>query len=657
MKHEIKVLTPELADKIAAGEVVERPASVVKELVENSIDAGADTIRIEIENGGITLIRISDNGSGIPREQVPTAFLRHATSKLRSEDGLYAIETMGFRGEALSSICAVASVEVITRTPEDEIGVQYTVDHGVCGEPDEIMCACGSVMTVRDLFKNVPARMKFLKRNSTEAGYVSDLALRLALSRPDISFEYVCDGKRVFRTTGDGDILNVILKVYGLKYAKGARQVSYTEDGINITGTVGGGELAAGNRSRQTVFVNGRYIKNHIISKVVEEAFRNVVMTGKFPFFVLSISMPPEAVDVNVHPAKTEVKFANEKQVYDTVYHAVKNAIYQKRTEEESGDSPSAPAPQSDSVNAPRKEAVTRLSDSGRVSRSVVREYLKATTPDVRPREPYIDEEELKPSVNDGLSKIMNDFFSISTQDEKAEEAPAAPQEKIEEPTKAPQEKTEEQTAVPLDTGAGIFDDKTDILSSCKIIGQLFNTYILIEDDTHLYMIDQHAAHERRGFEDLKRDYFSHRRMSQLLLSPVAVELTAPEFDAVMSGLSVFEGFGFKVEEFGTNAVIINETPVITDSAGIKELFCEILSAMMDNIKHPVADFEEKALDMISCKKAVKGNDRLSLSEMTEVVKMVSALKAEGIETCPHGRPIMVELSRRDIEKMFKRIV
>ncbi len=646
--NSIHVLPPSVADKIAAGEVAERPSSVVKELVENAVDAGANKITVEIKNGGVKLIRVTDNGCGIPRDQVKTAFLRHATSKLSSEDDLYSISTMGFRGEALSSICAVARVEVITKTEDDEVGAHYVVDHGVCGDADEIACADGTIMSVEDLFANIPARMKFLKKDSTEAGYVSDLMTRLALSKPDISFEYICDGKQMFNTSGDGELKNVILKVYGLKIAKAVMPVDYTEDGVRITGVVGKPEISFGNRTKQTVFVNGRYIKNHVISKIAEEAFRNSMMVGRFPFFVLDIIMPPELVDVNVHPAKTEVKFANEKGLYDIIYHAVKSAMY--------GKMPAEPAVKGNaSEYKPRKAETDKrygvLNDSRQLDSNIVKDYLEYTKPPVKPE-------------NGGVfNKLAEELWNINREPQSGESDKSAEREQSPEFKAKPPVANEGVQAEFSDISdiSDISEDEENsgrsIFDNCRIVGQVFDTYIIVSSNDTMFMIDQHAAHERAGFEELKQAYLKNERMSQVLLVPIVVDLSHSEYDAVMSNIDVFKRFGFEIEEFGTNTVIINETPIIAEDEEIKSLLCEILDAVIQNIKHPIADFEEKALDMISCKKAIKGNDKLSLPEMTHVLELVKELYSKGITTCPHGRPIVTEFTKKEIEKMFKRIV
>ena len=678
----IKVLPSDVADKIAAGEVAERPSSVVKELVENSIDAGADKITVEIKNGGIKLIRVADNGKGIPPEQVQTAFLRHATSKLRDADDLFKIATMGFRGEALASICAVAKVDIITKTVQNDVGVHYSIDHGICGQSDEIACADGTIMVVEDLFANVPARMKFLKRDSTEAGYVSDLMTRLALSKPNIAFDYICDGKQIFNTSGDGDIKNVILKVYGLKFAKAVIPVDYTEDGVHVSGVIGKPELSFGNRTKQTLFVNGRYVKNHVVSKVAEEAFRNSIMVGKFPFFVLEINLPAELVDVNVHPAKTEVKFANEKQLYDIVYHAIKNAVYggvkqpepssrgsqsEVKTELKSDTFASLPEKKNAAYESNAKShdfqnnksykfevfGSSKLSDaSSGLTPEIVNNYLNYTKPKAQ-----TEQAEFESTAENLYDK---NIYSIIDED-KIGVTETNPNKKADVGTDIKSASFEQMNFTKdgnvSDDVLGGDERGAALLTDYRIIGQLFDTYVLACQKDKLYMIDQHAAHERARFEKLKRAYFDGERMSQVLLTPAVVNLSHVEYDALMSNLSEFEKFGFRIEEFGTNTVIINETPIIAGEDEIRDLLLEIIDAYVDNIQHPVADFEERALDMISCKYAIKANDKLSTEEMIEVINQVNDLYSKGIKTCPHGRPIVVEQTKYEIEKMFKRVV
>ena len=634
--NEIKVLSGAVADKIAAGEVAERPSAVVKELVENSVDAGADKITVEIKKGGIEYIRIEDNGCGIPAEQAETAFLRHATSKLRQIDDLYSIHTMGFRGEALASICAVAEVEMITKTEDEEEGVYLHLSHGKACERQSMPCGRGTVMVVKNLFANVPARMKFLKKDSTEAGYVADLLGRIALSRPDIAFKYICDGKEIFATNGDGVLKNAVLRIYGLDHARAVSEVDYTEDNIRICGVIGKPEIARGNRTRQTLFVNGRYVKNHVAAKVVEEAYRNTIMVGRFPFFVLNIIMPPELVDVNVHPAKTEIKFANEKQIYDICYHAVRNAIYSTHENETRAAENSARIDSGAPVPKPYRSLKIQNKDPQRVSPKVVREYLENTMPQ---------------KDSDGF--VKNGEFGVKTE-KKID--PAELLDSIlskEEKTAVHNSGESEQIEIKETVDIPELERKNDI----KIIGQVFDTYVIYQSNDEMFMIDQHAAHERFRFERLKESYEKREKMSQMLLTPYVISLGFSEKQTVIENITGFRKLGFELDDFGGNSIIIHGAPIVGDEGEIRDLVLELADAMHSQIKHPVADFEERTLDMIACKYAIKANKRLSLPEMQDLIEKTEDMESRGIKTCPHGRPIKIVFGKKDIEKLFKRIV
>lgn len=624
----IQVLSQSVADKIAAGEVAERPSAVVKELVENAIDAGASSIEVEIRKGGVAYIRVADNGCGIPAEETETAFLRHATSKLTQIEDLEAIGTMGFRGEALASICAVAEVEMITKTADAEEGTYLCLSHGVPSGRESIACGVGTTLIVQELFANVPARMKFLKKDSTEAGYVADVLGRIALSRPDIAFSYICDGKEVFTTFGDGNLTNVILQIYGLDHAKGVLPVDYTEENIHIGGVVGKAELSRGNRTRQTLFVNGRYVKNHVVGKVVEEAFRNRMMVGKFPFFVLTVELPPQLVDVNVHPAKTEVKFANEKQVYDIAYRAVRNALY--RTEEEPLLTNGKTEPRSEPVRMaepPKSEpnaAPYRREPAypNRVRPALVREYLKNTVPASSNNAVFLRED---PEAE--LDKLLEETQPKPVTEEDARQEVMA---------EVAQTRTQQPRAA--------------------VVGQVFDTYIICQRGDEMFLIDQHAAHERLRFERLKASYLQKEKFSQMLLSPMVLALEHREKATVMENLWRFSEFGFEIADFGGNSVIVHATPILAEEDAVRDLILELAEAMENQIKHPIADFEERALDMISCKYAIKANKHLSLAEMQDLTERVLQMEEEtGVETCPHGRPIRIVFTKTEIEKLFKR--
>lgn len=644
----IRVLSQNVADKIAAGEVCERPSSVCKELVENSIDAGASIITVEIKNGGIKYIRVTDNGCGIAFSEAETAFLRHATSKLESIDDLNSLATMGFRGEALASICAVARVELLTKTEESELGAYLVMEGGKAKEKQEMACANGTTMIVEDLFSNIPARMKFMKKDSTEGGYVADVLGRIALARPDISFEFINDGKSIFKTNGDGDIKNAVLMIYGIECAKALINVDYEKNGIKISGVVGKPEISRGNRTRQTLFVNGRYVKNHVVSKVVEEAYRNAVMVGKFPFFILGIYISPELVDVNVHPAKTEIKFACEKEVYDAVFYAVKSALFggaeraekpqEKPAEKENAaDIPplqSEPQAVQLAMNfspqpQPKMGNGRAFAEKGALgSRFSFKETPQSIKPDFT--EKYI-EYTTPPADYKGGSA---DFFAGKINPPKAEMpeiSEAAPPEKVEIIEETQEEK--------------------------KIIGQLFDTYVIFQQGESMFLADQHAVHERVRFERLLEQKNKNESFSQVLLSPIVLDLDPAEKMIMQENLEFFEEYGFDISDFGQGSFIIQKTPVITSDKEIKNLVFEILGILKSGRKGGMLSVEERTLDSIACKYAVKANKRLSAAEMDGILNQLENLIKKGITTCPHGRPLFVEYKKYEIEKLFKRIV
>ncbi len=649
---QIKVLSQNVADKIAAGEVAERPSAVVKELVENSIDAGADRITVEIKKGGITYISVEDNGKGIPYDEVEFAFLRHATSKLRDIDDLFEIQTMGFRGEALASICAVSDVTVITKEKGALDGAHVTVNHGVASAKETVACNEGTIMIVENLFASVPARMKFLKKDSTESGYVADVLSRIALSKPEIAFRYICDGKEQFSTSGDGNLKNAILNIYGIDHAKGVLEVDHTEQGVTVSGVVGKAELARGNRARQTLFVNGRYIKNHVVSKIVEEAYRNVIMTGKFPFFVLNIQLAPSLVDVNVHPAKTEIKFANEKEIYDIVYHGVKNAIYHR---------PEIPVKEEELVvEKPAYEAkpfaapIMASKEPERVDRQTVAEFLKNTVPNSSGRKfNSPNKGNVFGSKSELFAKIPVGSDIKTFPSYNAENIP----QKVDEVASA---KTEPAVSQVIDNQLqlSVFEEGVpQVAEASTVVGQVFGTYVIAQKGDKMFMIDQHAAHERKRFEMLKKDYRDRGVSGQMLLAPIVMDVDSREVVVVKENKETLEKMGFDIEEFGRNSVIIRQTPMISDEEDIKDLATEVISILADGRPSGLLSFEERLLDTISCKYAIKANKKLSLIEMENIVKDVEELEKSGITTCPHGRPVKIEFTKREIEKMFKRIV
>ncbi len=608
----INVLTNEMANKIAAGEVVERPASVIKELVENSVDAGATNLIIEIKNGGISYIRVTDNGCGISPEDIKTAFLPHATSKIVNEDDLFSIKTLGFRGEALASIAAVSNVEIMSKT-EDENGTKLEISGGRFLSEETVGCPVGTTVVVKNLFFNTPARMKFLKKDSTEASYITDIVERLVMSNPHISVRYIVDEKEKLFVSGDGELKSCIYAIYGRDYAKGVLEVSNSNQAIKISGYVGKKELSRGNRAFQSVFVNGRYVKNRAITAVVENAYKNNIMVGKFPFYVMNIEIPFEMVDINVHPTKQEVKFVNERQVCDEVYWAVKNALLKENDEiREKIKSRYVTFDRPVTVEKPKVEQTeikieTKAVNVERPQFTPVKKVEVSVPEEFKPKaEPRVTVKQ--PPKNTDTAEVLKRF--------QAEEP------KIE------------------------FEEEEQKFSY-KIIGQLFDTYVILELDNEVLLMDQHAAHERMIYEKLTRMNDEKEMAYQMLLSPVAITLSASEYDAVDGKKEALEKYGFIVEDFGSNTILVRQVPVSLRDDDIKNV-------ILDIINNSSTDYMEENIHTIACKAAIKANKKLSDKEINELVRLFVA--EGGVNTCPHGRPIIVKITKYELEKMFKRI-
>lgn len=660
----INVLDKSVSNKIAAGEVVERPASVVKELLENALDAGATQVSVEIKNGGITYIRVTDNGCGMPREEVPVALLRHATSKIAAAEDLEAIMTLGFRGEALSSICAVSKLEIYTRTADEETGTHLLAEDGAVLECDEAGCPVGTTMVVRDLFMSVPARMKFLRKNYTEAGYIADIVNRLALAHAEVSFRLITDGKETLFTAGDGDVLKCIFAIYGKELKNAMRPAQYEENGVAVCGFCATSAGARPNRSMQNFFVNGRYIKSPLLARAVEEAYKNELMSGRFPSCVLLLKLPPNLVDINVHPTKLEAKFANEKAVYHAVYWAAKNALYQKNeipavtlAAEEETPLPVRP------ITPPTATSVASV--NGEV---VMRE------PSVQPLKRA--DSEKAPFVWRGLTErteSQQETVRFVTGHKPIEELKSPKAEQTEEnPLTAPQiEKTDwQEAASPLKTTAAPTTPQAEKVAqpladkprpeqaetaSYRICGQIFDTYIIVEKDNEMLMVDQHAAHERLRYEELLAQYEGHAIHAQMLLLPITIRLTGPEMALFAEHQSELTDMGFEAEPFGERDVILRGAPEALDEQMLSGLFLEVLGHLGSGKKDAQSARAQRALYTIACKSAVKAGKHLTEAETRTLLDAVFALKS--FNTCPHGRPITVALTRGFIEKQFKRIV
>lgn len=638
----IQVLDQVTIDKIAAGEVVERPASVVKELVENAIDAKAAAVIVEVKEGGISFMRIADNGCGIDREDVPGAFLRHSTSKIRNAEDLEHISSLGFRGEALSSIAAVSQVELITKTPEDSFGTRYMISGGKEEGMEDIGAPDGTTFLVRQLFYNVPARKKFLKTAMTEAGHVSDLMTRMALSHPHISFQFINNGQSKLHTSGNGNLRDVIYHIYGREIAANLINVTYEKNGIRITGYIGAPLISRGNRNFETYFINGRYVKSSIIYKAIEDAYKDFTMQHKYPFTVLHIEVVGEDVDVNVHPTKMEVRFHNQQMVYNSIYEAVDQALHEKELiPEVTIDVPKA-VPKAQAKPEPKEQPKEVIQPE--VNRSAKVQPEKASgerdldyfMEQMKKRVMYYHQQNSSAEV-----KGKSDIFKPQVQVDRVKEAAASYRAK-----QSPEQMT-------------LFDGKLldkEKRANYKIIGQVFDTYWLVEFDNSLYIIDQHAAHERVLYEKTLREMKTREFTSQMISPPVILNLTMQEAQLLRTYMDQFTRIGFEFEEFGQDSYAVRSVPANLFSIAKKELLMEMIDSLSEEVhRRQSSELLDEKIASMSCKAAVKGNMRLSAQEVDALIGEL--LKLDNPYHCPHGRPTIISMSKRELEKKFKRIV
>ncbi len=628
---QIQCLPSHVADLIAAGEVVERPASVAKELLENAIDAGATAIVVELERGGLTYLRITDNGCGIAPTELPTAFLRHATSKLRTADDLAAIGTLGFRGEALAAISAVSRVDIFSRQKGAETGAVLHLEGGVSGEVTEAGCPEGTTICVRDLFYNTPARMKFMKKDSAEAAAISSIVQQLALSHPDISFKLIRDGAEVLHTPGDGKLLSAVYAAMGRDFARGLMEVRGSGGEVEVTGYVTSPASGHGTRGRQVFFVNGRVVKSQLLTAALEEAYRNRLLKGKFPGCVIHVSLPADRVDVNVHPAKTVVKFVSDKEVFDALYYTVRDALdgehrpaapaqqtfYQTMTVQQYKEK-AAPVPE---VKKPLGSYTVRPA----AAPVATKEQLFGQVRDVAPaKEPPVREAPVKPAAEKRAAPAPV---------EEKITPPAPVKEEDPRPAPASQQQTLEQGRTPW-----------------RMVGEVLRTYIVCEDESeNLWLIDKHAAHERIRFDALKAD--DHPLMSQILLAPLTVTLPSEETAAVLEHLDTLRRFGFVCEDFGGDTILVREVPAdirTGDAAAtLEELAQKLLLGRIDP-----EGVRDELYHTMACKSAVKAG---MITDARELAALVEKVQSGEIAYCPHGRPVAVKLTKYEIEKMFKR--
>lgn len=662
---QIQVLDQITIDKIAAGEVIERPASIVKELVENSIDAKAASVTVEIQDGGISLIRVTDNGSGIEREDIRNAFLRHSTSKIRKVEDLAHIASLGFRGEALSSISAVTRTELITETKEDTFGTRYVIEGGVEQSLEDAGAPDGTTFLVRQLFYNVPARRKFLKTPMTEAGHVQDLLMRLALSHPEVAFTFINNGQTKMRTSGNGKLKDVIYSIYGREAAANLIELDYSMDGLVMKGYLGKPVITRGNRNFENYFVNGRYVKNAMLSKAIEDAYKDFLMQHKFPFVVIHFQVDGEKIDVNVHPTKMEMRFQRQQDVYNIVYEGVHRTLLEPEL------IPQVEAPAPKVISQPKSESPFLLKPK--------------TAP--QPMEKKPEEKEEPHDEAYFMKKMKERVLSYHQRNSSAEVAkkeqifrPQAQAERIKdalarakEVEKQPQKQAEEQPELIRETPVyetkpvteekaeqlNLFEEhllKREKKAEYKLIGQVFETYWLVEFENSLYIIDQHAAHERVLYERTLKEMKNREFTAQYLSPPIILSLSMQEAQVLNENMDRFTRIGFEIEPFGGEEYAVRAIPDNLFGIAKKELLLEMLDDLTDGISTSMTPelIDEKVASM-SCKAAVKGNNRLSAQEADALIGELLLL--ENPYHCPHGRPTIIAMTQRELEKKFKRIV
>lgn len=692
----IHVLDKQIAELIAAGEVVERPSSVIKELVENSLDAGANLITVEIQHGGITYIRVSDNGCGIAAEDVPLVFKRHATSKICSEEDLNAIATLGFRGEAMASIAAVSRVEMLTRTADSEEGTMYVIHGGEEQEQYPVGCPVGTTLIARDLFYNTPARMKFLKKDVSEANSVAVVVEKAALSHPEVSFKFIRDGQVKLHTPGDGKLLSAIHAVLGREAAASMIPVNYEAFGMKVIGYTCKPVDSRSNRTMQNFFINGRFVRSKTMMAALEEAYRHSIMVGKFPSCVLDLQAPFGDTDVNVHPAKIEVRFANEKSVFDVIYYGVKSALSQYDYSLNLNKEEEKPAPTViDKSLDLNKKAPLRVSaeeyrnlitKEQKAEKSAVQKEIPSVTDS--PKKQYTENihpytkaqkstlDQVLLNMNKTVSNSMVSARSSTTLTLHDDGVPYVFEPKITASNKktpitdleqrasvwdeelpdcmnvvaAPEAKQPKETEKPQVLRYA--DEEKDPYESARIIGELFGTYILLENKDQLILVDKHAAHERLLFEQLKKLDLTKDR--QILLAPVLVHLSREDYAAVADRMDAFQQIGFEVENFDGGDLLVREVPLALPDSDIRSIVEETAHKLLQNRNDLTPEIIDDLLHNIACRSAVKAHDKNSGMELQQIITMLR--NNEDVKYCPHGRPIARLLSRREIEKMFGRI-
>ena len=631
----IQLLDQKTIDNIAAGEVIERPASVVKELVENAVDAKANAVTVEIKDGGMTLIRVTDNGIGIPKDQVKTAFLRHATSKIRSVEDLLSVSSLGFRGEALSSISAVAQVELVTKTAESFSGVSYKIYGGEEEAFDDIGAPDGTTFLVKNLFYNTPARRKFLKSATTEAGYVEQMMVHIALSHPEISFKFIHNNKNKIYTSGNGKVKDIIYHIYGRDVAGALIPLEAQNEDVKVTGFVAKPYVSRGNRNYESYFINGRYIKSSIIYKAIEEGYRTFTMKHRYPFVCLDFKINQELLDVNVHPTKMEIRFRNGREIYELVVDAVRAALLQKDLvqdvlretpkKKELPKTKEVKKPEPFEVNR-RKEEVQKVDQQ----RQAVQQQIE------KPSHPV----KKTPTASESSKNTKKPTYAGLNYNTQKKEFP--------------QYKTDELSSNQMTLRENpVFS--VQARPDRKILGQLFKTYWLIEYEDQLFIMDQHAAHEKVNYERLMKNFKEKEIYSQRLEPPMVVTVSMTEAEALTRYKDAFAGLGFTIESFGGNEYCIREVPANLYGIGERDLFMELLDAVSQENGTLDTEVIASKIATMACKMSIKGNQRVSLMEVEHLLDEL--MKLENPYQCPHGRPTIIKMSKYEIDKKFKRIV
>ena len=642
----IQLLDQKTIDNIAAGEVIERPASVVKELVENAVDAKANAVTVEIKDGGMTLIRVTDNGIGIPKDQVKTAFLRHATSKIRSVEDLLSVSSLGFRGEALSSISAVAQVELVTKTAESFSGVSYKIYGGEEEAFDDIGAPDGTTFLVKNLFYNTPARRKFLKSATTEAGYVEQMMVHIALSHPEISFKFIHNNKNKIYTSGNGKVKDIIYHIYGRDVAGALIPLEAQNEDVKVTGFVAKPYVSRGNRNYESYFINGRYIKSSIIYKAIEEGYRTFTMKHRYPFVCLDFKIDQELLDVNVHPTKMEIRFRNGREIYELVVDAVRAALLQKDLvqdvlretpkKKELPKTKEVKKPEPFEVNR-RKEEVQKVDQQGQGVQQQVEKQRQAVQQQIeKPSHPV--KKTLTASESSKNTKKPT-YAGLNYNTQKKE---------------FPQYQTDELSSNQMTLREDpVFS--VQARPDRKILGQLFKTYWLIEYEDQLFIMDQHAAHEKVNYERLMKNFKEKEIYSQRLEPPMVVTVSMTEAEALTRYKDAFAGLGFTIESFGGNEYCIREVPANLYGIGERDLFMELLDAVSQENGTLDTEVIASKIATMACKMSIKGNQRVSLMEVEHLLDEL--MKLENPYQCPHGRPTIIKMSKYEIDKKFKRIV